>query len=70
MEDLFDGGEGIDTLITDLSQSVKDELGLVRFRYRLGSDAEDPHMRHYAVTPDGIDFAWDEIYGIELYLNW
>ena len=67
-EDLFDGGSGVDTLITDLSQSVKDRLGLsLDFDIVFDLTAEDPHMRHYAVTPDGTDFAWDEIYSIENY---
>ena len=67
-EDLFDGGSGVDTLITDLSQSVKDRLGLsLDFDIVFDLTAEDPHMRHYAVTPDGTDYAWDEIYSIENY---
>jgi Ca2+-binding RTX toxin-like protein len=67
-EDLFDGGDGVDTLITDLSQSVKDRLGLsLDFDIVFDLTAEDPHMRHYAVKPDGTDYAWDEIYGIENY---
>ena len=67
-QDLFDGGDGVDTLVTDLSQSVKDKLGL-SFDFDVVFDltAEDPHMRHYAVKPDGTDYAWDEIYGIENY---
>ncbi|MGC6390381.1 MAG: calcium-binding protein, partial [Alphaproteobacteria bacterium] len=68
-EDLFDGGEGIDTLITDLSQSVKDRLGFSNWDFDIVFDltAEDPHMRHYGVRPDGTDYAWDEIYNIENY---
>ena len=68
-EDLFDGGEGIDTLITDLSQSVKDRLGFSNWDFDIVFDltAEDPHMRHYGVRPDGTDYAWDEIYSIENY---
>jgi Ca2+-binding RTX toxin-like protein len=67
-EDHFDGGEGVDTLITDLSQSVKDRLGLsLDFDIVFDLTAEDPHMRHYAVKPDGTDYAWDEIYSIENY---
>ena len=68
-EDLFDGGEGVDTLITDLSQSVKDKLGFSDWDFDIVFDltAEDPHMRHYGVKPDGTDYAWDEIYGIENY---
>ena len=33
----------------------------------LDLSAIDPHMRHYAVKPDGTDYAWDELYGIENY---
>ncbi|MDA8859992.1 hypothetical protein N9I33_00840, partial [Paracoccaceae bacterium] len=68
-EDLFDGGEGIDTLVTDLSQSVKDKLGFSNWDFDIVLDltADDPHMRHYGLKPDGTDYAWDEIYGIENY---
>ncbi|WP_282058857.1 calcium-binding protein [Lentibacter algarum] len=68
-EDLFDGGSGVDTLITDLSQSVKDKLGFSNWDFDIVFDltAEDPHMRHYGVKPDGTDYAWDEVYSIENY---
>ena len=68
-EDLFDGGEGVDTLVTDLSQTVKDELGFSNWDFDIVFDltATDPHMRHYGLKPDGSDYAWDEIYNIENY---
>jgi Ca2+-binding RTX toxin-like protein len=68
-EDLFDGGEDIDTLVTDLSQAVKDKLGFSNWDFDIVLDltADDPHMRHYGLKPDGTDYAWDEIYGIENY---
>ena len=68
-EDLFDGGEGVDTLVTELSQSVKDKLGFSNWDFDIVLDmtALDPHMRHFALKPDGIAYGWDEIYGIENY---
>ena len=68
-EDLIDGGDGIDTLVTDLSQAVKEKLGFTNWNFDIVLDlaAVDPHMRHYGLTPEGVDYAWDEIYNIENY---